>query len=223
MDYFNADGGPAALCINGTRCAARLAAHLGWSEKALTIRTGAGDLAGSIVDATMVALQLPRPGTPPELRRLRAQDRDWEGFLVSVGVPHFVLDWTEPIGEAPVARVGPALRGHPDLGPGGANVDFVRVVSHHHLEIRSFERGVEAETLACGTGVLAAVAVGLAGDQLELPVEALTRGGFTMTVSVGDDETRWNMAGDARLLARLEVFEDAMALPRPTGWGESMG
>jgi diaminopimelate epimerase len=222
MDYFNADGGAADLCVNATRCAARLAAHLGWIESETTIRTGAGEIRAAIPTQSTVTLQLRRPEEAPQPHRLHARGRDWEGRLISVGVPHLVLDWQDPIADAPVDRVGPPLRAHAELGPAGANVNFVRVVNRHQLEIRSFERGVEAETLACGTGILAATAVGLTRDLLELPVDALTRGGFTMTVADGDDHAHWRMTGDARLLARLELFDTATELPPATGWGRSM-
>jgi diaminopimelate epimerase len=100
--------------------------------------------------------------------------------------------------------------------PTGANANFVRYGGEHELEIRTWERGVENETLACGTGVLAAAAVGIATLQLALPIAARTRGGFTLTV---DGETsegivrRWTMRGDARLLARAEVFPAAEEQP----------
>ena len=159
------------------------------------------------------------------------------GYLVAAGVPHFVLPWGAPreggddgattgsepgatpgLERAPVATLGPALRHHPDLGPAGANVDFVRFAGRHRIEIRSYERGVEGETMACGTGVLAAVAAGLASGTLELPVTALTRGGFELRVAAGEHADRLELSGDARLVARGELLPAAAALPAPPDW-----
>lgn len=243
MTYFNADGSEAALCLNGTRCAARLAFELGWAEEgdAFTVETGAGSFAARELDpsgGTGVALEVPPPACAPEVRELEVEGRRHRGWWAPVGVPHFVLEWTGNLAEAPVATLGPALRRHPDLGAAGSNVDFVRFAAPPQgagparparIEIRSYERGVEGETLACGTGVLAAVAAGLADRRLALPVEALTRGGFTLTVegtvegtvdgeAAGGVPRRWSLAGDARIVARGELSPEAAALPATPPW-----
>ena len=147
MRYWNADGQPAALCINGTRCAARLALHLGWAEGSFKVATDAGAFAARAVAATEIALQLPAPEELARKRVLEVGGRSYEGWFVTVGVPHLVLVWPESLARVPVASLGAALRAHPDFAPGGTNVDFVRFPAPHRLEIRSFERGVEAETM----------------------------------------------------------------------------
>ncbi len=213
MDHFNADGKPAALCLNGTRCAARLAFELGWAADRLEVETGAGPLEARRVDDTRVAVRLQAPGRP-RARRLEVGGEALAGWQLTVGVPHFVLSWPEPLEQAPVERLGPALRLHPDLGPAGANVDFVRFANRHDLEIRTWERGVEGETQACGTGVLAAAAVGLATGVSQLPVAALTRSGFLLEVAAASPGA-WTLTGDARLLAEGELRPAAEALPPP--------
>ena len=225
MSYWNADGHPAALCVNGTRCAARLALELGWADgrgDELVVETGAGPLAARRAGPTVIALELPPPDRLPRFQRLELAPRGpapavLEGWFVTVGVPHFVVPWSESLADCPVARLGAAVRHHPEFAPAGTNVDFVRTPDLHRIEIRSFERGVEAETLACGTGVLAAVAVGLQSSASRLPVTALTRGGFELTVdgvTVGSAPSRWTLAGDARVLAELTLGAEA-ALPPP--------
>ncbi|MEZ5332125.1 MAG: diaminopimelate epimerase [Thermoanaerobaculia bacterium] len=221
MEYRNADGRPADLCLNGTRCAVRLAAELGWMEEETTVLTGAGPVRGRLAGEDRVALELPPPEAPPARRTLTLPEGTFEGWSVHVGVPHWVLEWPATLADAPVAALGPALRHHPDHGLSGANVDFVRVPGPHRLEIRSFERGVEAETLACGTGVLAAVAAAVAAARLELPVTALTAGGFELTVegkAAGGRVGRWSLAGDARIVARGEILPGAGAVPPPPAW-----
>jgi diaminopimelate epimerase len=211
MRYWNSDGGEAALCLNGTRCAARLAFHLGWHRGRVTVRTGAGDLAARDLGPDAVAAEAPRPRAAHALT-LRTADGAFDGFLVDVGVPHFVCFRDTSVDEVPIERWAPPLRSHHDLGPDGANVDFVRLESRDRLSIRSFERGVEAETLACGTGVLAAAAAALAAGRAALPLRALTRGRFTLEVMGGGGAARgdrWQLAGDARLVAQGTLFPAA--------------
>lgn len=215
MTYFNADGERSTLCLNGTRCAARLAFELGWNEAdsvgddaRVTILTDAGASRARRLGPEEVSLELPEElaldERAAETRVPEVDGRVWRGSFVDAGVPHFVLPWPEDLVTAPVESLGRALRRHPDFAPAGANVDFVRRADRHRIAIRSFERGVEAETLACGTGVLAAVAAG----GLELPVTARTRGGFELTVDSAESG-RWTLAGDARLVARGELLPGA--------------
>ncbi len=224
MIHYNADGGEAALCVNGTRCAARLALELGWADgDRVTVETGAGPLAARRLDATTVSLEVPLPERPPEPRAPEVEGRSWPGRAVTVGVPHFVLFWPAAapggagsLDDAPVAALGSRLRRHDAFGSAGTNVDFVAVGDPGSLAIRSFERGVEGETLACGTGVLAAVAAGLAAGTLRLPVAALTRGGLVLTVegeASGGRLERWSLAGDARILAHGRLLPEAAQTP----------
>jgi diaminopimelate epimerase len=216
MRYWNSDGGEATLCLNGTRCAARLAFHLGWHRGRVTVRTGAGEMAARELDENTVAVAAPRPG-PARAIALDTDDGEFQGWLVDIGVPHFVCFREPGVEQVPIERWAPPLRRHRDLGPPGANVDFVRMSGRHDLEIRSFERGVEGETLACGTGVLAAAAAALAAGTAELPLRALTRGGYplqVMGVARGAQVEHWELAGDARLIAEGTLFAAAAGARR---------
>ena len=209
MIHYNADGGRAELCVNGTRCAARLAFHLGWAEEEITVRTDSGDIAAAGTGSSSVRLELPPPTETAKPATLELGDASVDCWRVRVGVPHLVIDWTEDLEAAPVAQLGPALRAHPTLGDAGANVHWVNFEGRHRFAIRSFERGVEAETLACGSGVLAATLVGTATDRVEPPLEAATRGGFAFEVQGATANGRWSswsLAGDARLIARGELI-----------------
>ncbi len=211
MIHYNADGGRAELCVNGTRCAARLAFHLGWADAAITVRTDSGDVSAAAAAASTVRLELPPPTETPEAVTLELNGRTVAGWRTRVGVPHLVIAWTQDLDSAPVAELGPPLRAHAALGDAGANVHWVDYQDRHRFAIRSFERGVEAETLACGSGVLAATLVGVTTGRTELPVEAATRGGFVFEVrgSTANGRCRsWSLAGDARLVARGELFSN---------------
>jgi diaminopimelate epimerase len=214
MEYFNADGLPADLCLNGTRCAAQLAFHLGWAEGTTRIRTAAGGFPARRVDAFRVALDLPRLAEPPRALAVQAGGSSHAGWQVLVGVPHFVLLWPEELERAPVQELGREIRRHPAFGAPGTNVNFVRFPAPGRMEIRTYERGVEDETLSCGTGVLASAAVGLATGRAHLPLRAATRGGFELQVN-GDPAGRWSLSGDARIVAQGEILPGALAGPAP--------
>ncbi len=220
LDYANADGARAALCLNAARCAARLAFEQAPGASRVTIDTGAGALDVEPVDETRTSVLVPRPSTGAERpTTLPVDGKAIRGYRIEVGVPHFVLWWPEDLENAPLRTLGPLLRAHADLGTEGANVHFVRLEPPRRLSIRSFERGVEAETLACGTGVVAAVACAVAERQLELPVEARTRSGFELRVDDADPHQnagpRWRLSGDARIVARGHLESAAAVTLRP--------
>jgi len=217
MDYFNADGLPADLCLNGTRCATQLTFHLGWAEGLVEMTTGAGSFQARRLDEGRTAVELPFPEEPRALT-LEIGGRSYAGFRLRVGVPHFVLPWPESLATAPVRELGREIRHHPAFGAPGANVNFVRFPETHRLEIRTFERGVEDETLSCGTGVLASSAVALATGKAHLPLHVTTQGGFQLEVDGDPASGRWSLAGDARVVAEGELLGGALASPTPPPW-----
>ncbi len=214
LDYANADGARAALCLNAARCAARLAFEQEPDARRLTIETGAGALVAEPVDGTRTAVSVAVPEAGRAMT-LHANGEDHRGCRIDAGVPHFVLWWPGDLAQAPVASLGPVLRAHPDVGPDGANVHFVRLDPPGRLGIRSYERGVEAETLACGTGVVAAAACAVAEGRLALPVAAATRGGFELQLEAAPDgpdgASRWRLSGDARIVASGRIAAAARA------------
>jgi diaminopimelate epimerase len=218
MDYFNADGFSADLCLNGTRCAAQLAFHLGWSAETVQVRTAAGDFSARRLGASRIAVDIPAPAEPPRRLAVDAGGARHEGHRILVGVPHFVLLWPEGLEHAPVRELGAEIRRHPAFGPPGTNVNFVRFPAPDRMEIRTYERGVEDETLSCGTGVLAGAAVGLASGRAHLPLAVATQGGFELQVGGDPAAGGWSLAGDARVVAEGELLPGALADPAPPGW-----
>jgi diaminopimelate epimerase len=223
MDYFNADGLPADLCLNGTRCAAQLAFHLGWAEGRVRLRTGAGSVAARRLDDARTAVELPAPAEPPEPLTVEAGGASHAGWRIVVGVPHFVLHWPGGLETAPVQSLGAEIRHHPAFGAAGTNVDFVRFPERDRMEIRTFERGVEDETLSCGTGVLAGAAAGLALGRGRLPLRVDTQGGFELLVDGDPAAGSWSLAGDARVVAEGEILSGAAAAPPPPAWARPTG
>lgn len=225
MDHWNADGGRVELCLNATRCATRLALELGWAAREVRLATGAGPILGRAGSRPATAeLVVPAPAEPPRELALEVDGRVHSGWFATVGVPHFLLVEEKSLAGAPVAALGPLLRRHPALGPAGANVDWIRFLDPALLELRTFERGVEGETLACGTGILAAFRVGRHLARLASRVAVRVLGGFELEAGEAQDaEERPSLllAGDARLLAHLELAADAaLPPPPPARWSD---
>lgn len=216
MVYFNADGRPADLCLNGTRCAAQLAFHLGWAEDRLEVLTAAGAVRAERRGSDRVALELPRPA-PPEPLAVEIDGTSRPGYRLLVGVPHFVLPWEGDLGEAPVRTLGAALRRHPAFAPQGTNVNFVQFAAPGSLRLRTFERGVEDETLSCGSGIVASALTGLHLGALALPVEVETEGGFLLRVEEGEGGSL-RLTGDARVVAAGDLTPEAASPSRLPSW-----
>jgi len=216
LDYYNADGGRARFCANGTRCAARFAKErLGAGERSV-VATDWGDVPASIRDGT-VTLRLPEPVALGA--RVSSFDRgtrllEPEAVAVTVGVPHLVVFTAEgvEVETLDLAPLGPALRRHPDL-PEGANVNFTTPRGPSRLAVRSWERGVEAETLSCGSGVVAsAVVAGLLRGE-EPPVTVATRSGAVLAVDFrveGALACDVTLTGDARFVFEGTLCEEVL-------------
>jgi diaminopimelate epimerase len=154
MRFFNPDGSEVDMCGNGARCVARLAHDLGAAPARMQFDTGAGllaaEMAGPRVQLTMTAPKDWRLDQSLDL----ADGRHAYGFVNS-GVPHVVMR-VEDLDAVDVAVTGAAIRHHHAFAPKGTNANFIAVTGPQSLRIRTYERGVEAETLACGTGIVAA-------------------------------------------------------------------
>ena len=228
MDHWNADGQLAELCLNGTRCAARLAQHLGWAEGVVVIITPSGKILAHPADPDTITLDVPLPVSPPREMSVQLESGPWNGWRTEIGVPHFVVPWPASLARAPVEQIGSALRSAPDFAPKGTNVMFVRYPTRESgepslLEIRSFERGVEAETLACGSGILAATHVGLHLGEICFPLEVMTPGGFPFSVTGSAQDGQlasWSLTGDARILAEGKLRTGAFSRAKPPFWSD---
>lgn len=210
LHYRNADGSHALFCGNGTRCAARAAVELLGLPRRLTVETDWVALPAE-VDGAVVTLELPPPARPPRAVELEAAGRRWRGWLLEVGVPHLVLPVDDLEGLEP-AVVAPPLRRHPDLGPEGANVNFVSPRAAGEIALRTFERGIEGETLCCGSGVVAAARVAMAqGAPHRLVLRP--RSGDALTVqALGDPAgSPVRLSGSTRVVAELAPSAELLA------------
>lgn len=205
MIYYNADGSRADFCANGTRCAARFALLAGIASHRMTIETDAGIMPAQVDEHGMVALSIAAPADVQLARPLRVGDRVVQGTSLTVGVPHYVIFLRDELWSVDIVPLGRAIRNHPDLRPQGANVNFVLIRDPHSIDVRTYERGVEAETLSCGSGVVASVSSSALFDKVASPVNVLTRSGIRFEVSFVRENGRirdLRLKGDARVVYR---------------------
>lgn len=149
---FEPDGSEAELCGNGTACFIRWVTTEGWiPDREIKVLTPAGVVLGKNVDFPYVRVCIPLPEGIRTGQRLEARGKTWEYDFVISGVPHAVV-YVEDVCEVDIAHWGPALRHHKDFQPRGVNANFVQVLGEGRLALRTWEFGVEGETLACGTG-----------------------------------------------------------------------
>ena len=198
MRYYNRDGGEAEMCGNGARCFARFADHIAGPLKSITFETPAG-LIGARIEGEQVRLEM---SDPTDLRLnldIPLRDEELHGHFVNSGVPHVVVP-VDDLEAADVQRIGRAIRQHELFAPKGTNVNFVSRRGDKAIAIRTYERGVEAETLACGTGVVASALTFAATNNLNGPIRVVVRGGDELSVDFdkrGDQFTDVTLTGPA--------------------------
>lgn len=181
MRFFNPDGSEADMCGNGARCVARLAYEIGVAPSAMEIETGAGILKAAMA-GDQVLLHMTTPRDWRLQRRVSVSTGDLDYSFVNSGVPHVVVPTTDLDG-ADIRRLGSEIRYHADFAPAGANVNFIRITGPQSMRIRTYERGVEDETLACGTGIVAAALIAGKLGSVKPPVSVTCASGDVLEVS----------------------------------------
>ena len=200
---FNSDGSEAEMCGNAMRCVARFARMKGHAGDEITVETLAGLLRARIVGDDAQVQMTPPAGAEIEFPVEVDGVRRVVSFI-NTGVPHAVV-FVEDVSRVNVEKVGRALRFHPRFAPAGTNVDFAQVLGPAHLAMRTYERGVEGETLACGTGATAAAALArLIGRVTENTVRVDVPGGSLLIglEFTGSELTGATLAGEARVVYR---------------------
>ena len=208
--YFNADGGEAEMCGNGGRCAARFAYLKGIAGPSLKFETLAGILSAQ-VDGKRVKLEMTKPFGLKLDETLLIDGKKQIFSSINIGVPHAVL-FVEDVEGLDIVRIGRAVRYHSHFSPGGTNANFIRLEEGSQLSIRTYERGVEDETLACGTGAVAAALVAAFKGLVKSPVSIKTRGGEVLSVHFeieGREVKRVFFEGDVHIIYEAEMWEEA--------------
>jgi diaminopimelate epimerase len=201
MRYFNRDGCESEMCGNGARASAYHAKTINRVAPSMKFEVN-GDVYHAEVVHDRVRLRMQEP------RDLRLQvgalqtlgvpapAELTEGGYVNTGVPHLVL-FVEAVAQIDVENLGRALRHHRAFAPAGTNVNFIEIVDGSHVSIRTYERGVEEETLACGTGAVASALIAQRAQRVNFPVHLSTRGG-ELVVSREADSNRLLLEGQVK-------------------------
>ena len=209
--YFNADGGEVDMCGNGTRCIARFAYLKGIAGTKMTFETLTGPVSAEVM-GRVVKVLMPDPSNL-QLDIDLPREREWLTVdSINTGVPHVVVQ-VENLKDHPVVDQGRSIRYDPLFSPEGTNANFVKVHGLDLVESRAYERGVEDETLACGTGAIASALVASARGMVASPVRVKTRGGEELKIHFGKEGDRFKeiwLEGGTSIVYQAELHEEAV-------------
>jgi len=201
MRIFNADGSEPEMCGNASRCLAWFARRLRAAGAEMMIETKAGVLRAEVDDHT-VRVDMTRPKGVSSRGKLEFAGESRDVFFADTGVPHAVV-FVDDLDAVDVRAWGKALRTHDEFQPQGANADFVKIEEPGSISIRTYERGVEDETLACGTGAVATALVSAWREGWEGPVSVRVRSGEDLGISFrgpAPDFERATLEGDVSVV-----------------------
>lgn len=210
--FFNADGSEAEMCGNGARCAARFAYMKGIAPAHMRFETVAGIIEANVSDINVSVLMTP----PTNFRHDLELDCDGRSVLlhsVDTGVPHAVV-FVDDYDQVDICQLGRRIRYHQEFMPAGTNVNFVMQQGSGVFKVRTYERGVENETLACGTGAVASALIAAVQGQTESPVEIVTSGGDRLSIIFdlheGPAATNVFLKGPAHVIYNGELNAEAL-------------
>jgi len=208
--FFNSDGSVAEMCGNGARCVARFAYLNDITGSNMSFETLAG-----LVKAEVIKERVKVKMTDPLDLKTDDTIELKNGLLsissVNTGVPHVVIV-KDSINDVDIVKIGREIRYHDQFSPAGTNVNFVCHIKDNTLAIRTYERGVEDETLACGTGAAASAIVMAHKMKLDSPLSVLTRSGGYLNIFFKEKEGQYfdiYLEGDARIIYKAQLWEDA--------------
>jgi diaminopimelate epimerase len=186
MKYLNSDGSHACMCGNGGRSVARFAYDLGLVSSKMVFETDAGVINAEILSQNIVKLDLYTPKGLKQNIELQVKDKNFNVDFINTGVPHVVV-FVDDVESVDVFKYGRLIRNNGIFSPQGTNVNFVQVLGKNKLSVRTYERGVEGETLACGTGITASGIISVLKGFVKSPVKIVSRGGDELSVSFDVD------------------------------------
>jgi len=212
--FYNSDGSRAEMCGNGARCAARYAYLNDIAPEEMAFGTDAGPIQASVNgDRVKIGMTPPFDYRSPFV--LTVDGQKVEMSFINTGVPHAVIR-TDNLATASVVPLGRTIRQHPEFAPAGTNVNFIAREDSNRLGIRTYERGVEDETLACGTGAVAGALVYALQNNTPGPIEMITRSKNRLTIHYeldGDTCRGVFLEGDARVIYTADLTPDAWQYP----------
>ncbi len=210
--FFNADGSEAEMCGNGGRCAARYAVIQGIAGSRLAFETRAGIIHAEVKN-DLAKIELPPPKAITMNINLDVDGQQYRAHGINTGVPHVVI-FVNNLDAILIRDIGKKIRFHTFFQPAGTNVNFAAVIAGVQLRVRTYERGVEDETLACGTGSVAAALIASSLGSVSLPVQVQTQGGELLSVDAEHASHpfgRVYLQGLVRVVCEGEIWDEACA------------
>ena len=199
MHIYNADGSEAEMCGNGIRCLMKFIRQLGFTKPQYTIETLLEQVTASYRN-DQVSVSMPPPKHVCWSIDLPIEPHQWNLHFLDTGVPHAVI-FTEDIESIDLNTIAPKIRYHTHFGPRGTNVDFAAIKQNQLVQMRTYERGVEQETLACGTGAVAVALAAAKVYRLQSPIQIETRSQEILEIQFsGEIPTDLLMTGPAAFI-----------------------
>lgn len=207
MDYYNADGSSGTLCGNGARCAIKFANDTGITNSdSVSFLSNEDEFSGELLANGLIKFNLQTPKVIDENIMINVGGSNVSGSYVDTGSPHVVLI-VDDLNLQPVIEIGKEIRYNPAFAPGGTNVNFIKFINGK-IHIRTYERGVENETLACGTGAVAAAIIGFRKFEIQPPILLITKGGDELIVNFNTDGSKFSnvsLTGPAKKIYNGEI------------------
>ncbi len=208
--FFNSDGSRAEMCGNGARCVARFAYLNKIAGTEMSFETIAGVVSAEVKN-DMVKIKMTDPADLKVNYTLELENGPLSLSSVNTGVPHAVVT-TDNLNNVEIVKLGKEIRFHEKYAPSGTNVNFICPQKNGKISVRTYERGVEDETLACGTGSVAAAIVTAKISGIKSPINVITKSGNSLCIYFKEKEGKFYdtyLEGDARIIYKGELWEDA--------------
>jgi diaminopimelate epimerase len=208
--FFNSDGSVAEMCGNAARCAARFAYMKGIAGETMCWETLVGIISAE-VDGDVAKVKFTDPSPVKTDVKIENNGNFFSTDTVNTGVPHAVV-FVDDVDQCDVYHHGRMIRLHECFAPQGTNADFAAVMDLHKIKVRTYERGVEDETLACGTGIVAAALAAAQRNLVESPVDVLARSGETLRVYFENQNGLWReifLEGRVKMVYQGMLFQEA--------------
>ena len=208
--FFNSDGSVAEMCGNGARCVARFAYLNNIAGSNMSFETLAGLVKAEVIEER-VKVKMTDPFDLETDVTIDLKNGLTSIYSINTGVPHVVMV-KNSIDDIDIVKIGRKIRYHDRFLPAGTNVNFVCHIKDNTIAIRTYERGVEDETLACGTGAAASAIVMAHKMKLDSPLSVLTRSGEYLNIFFKEKEGQYYdiyLEGDARIIYKAQLLEDA--------------
>ncbi len=208
--FYNSDGSVAEMCGNAARCVARFAHIKGISAEKMSWETIAGIISAE-VKGDVAKIKLMDPSAVETEIKIDADGQKFTLDSINTGVPHAVV-FVDDLDNCDVYTIGRKIRYHEKFAPRGTNADFTAVINRHKIKVRTYERGVEDETLACGTGIVAAALTAAQRGLVDSPTDVLVKSGETLRIYFENKKGLWQeifLEGKVKIVYQGLLFEEA--------------